>query len=71
MELTVAPNLEMRITTANGKRRSMYFDRTEMRGDTLIGHPSWIMPGMVYRIPFSNITKVEVQIGGKRLRYAQ
>ena len=71
MELTVAPNIEMRITQASGKRRSMYFDRTELHGDTLIGHPSWIIPTLVYRIPFSSITKVEVQNGGKRLRTAQ
>ncbi len=71
MELTVAPNIEMRVTTTDGKRRTMYLDRSEMRSDTPIGHPSWIMPGMVYRIPFSTITKVEVQNGGKRMRYAK
>ncbi|MEO8733941.1 MAG: hypothetical protein ABI373_06395 [Flavobacteriales bacterium] len=71
MELPVAPNIEMRVTLNTGKRRTMYFDRTELRGDTLIGHPSWIIPNMVYRIPFSAITKVEVQNGGKRLSYAR
>ena len=70
MELTVAPNIEMRITQASGKRRSMYFDRTELRGDTLIGHPSWIIPTLTYEISISSITKVEVQNGGKRLRAA-
>ncbi|MEO7081024.1 MAG: hypothetical protein ABIY71_05820 [Flavobacteriales bacterium] len=71
MELTVAPNIEMRITQASGKRRTMYFDRTELRGDTLIGHPSYFIPTMTYEIPFSSITKVEVQNGGKRIRSAQ
>ncbi|MBK9419769.1 MAG: hypothetical protein IPN44_01800 [Flavobacteriales bacterium] len=70
IELAVAPNIEMRITQASGKRRSMYFDRTELRGDTLIGHPSWIIPTLTYEIPISSITKVEVQNGGKRLRSA-
>jgi hypothetical protein len=70
MELFVAPNIEMRITQASGIRRNMYFDRTELRGDTLIGHPSWIVPTLTYEIPIPSITMVEVQNGGKRLRAA-
>lgn len=71
VELVVAPNLEMRITEASGKRRNMYFDRTELRNDTLFGHPSWIMPNLTYSIPLATITKVEIQVAGKRLRYAR
>jgi hypothetical protein len=69
VELVVAPNIEMRITDTSGKRRSMYFDRTELSGDTLFGHPSYILSNMTYQIPFTTITKVELQLGGKRLRY--
>jgi hypothetical protein len=71
VELAVVPDIEMRVTLNTGKRRTMYFDRTELHGDTLIGHPSWIIPKMEYRILFSSITKVEVQNGGKRMRSVQ
>jgi len=68
-ELPNGPAIESRITLANGRRKVMYFDRIELRNDTLIGHPSRFISTMEIRIPYSQIVKIEVQNGGKRMSY--
>ncbi len=69
VELPNGPSIEARITMRSGKRNTMYFDRIELRNDTLLGHPSRFAPTLEVRIPFSDIVKVEVQNGGKRFGY--
>lgn len=69
VELPNGPAIEARITMCSGKRKTMYFDRIELRNDTLLGHPSRFAPTLEVRIPFADIKKVEVQNGGKRFGY--
>ncbi|MBK6541303.1 MAG: hypothetical protein IPG10_08490 [Flavobacteriales bacterium] len=69
VELTNGPAIETRITLSNGKRRAMYFDNLVLRNDTLIGRPSRFIPSLKFTMPFAEITKIEVQNGGKDFQY--
>lgn len=66
-----SPSLEARITRVSGKRSTVYFDRIELRGDTLVGHNSRFISSMTVRIPFNEIRKVVLQDGGKRFTFAE
>lgn len=66
-----SPSLEARITRVSGKRSTVYFDRIELWGDTLVGHNSRFISSMTVRIPFAEIRKVELQDSGKRFNYAE
>jgi len=64
-----SPAIEMRITLKNNKRYHFYFDTVVLQDDTLTGGRSRFMPDLVRKIPFADITKIEVQDGGKQMRY--
>jgi hypothetical protein len=64
-----SPSIEMRVTQKNGKRKIMYFDTVELRNDTLYGGASRFLGGIVRKIPFDSITKIEIQDGGKKYHY--
>jgi hypothetical protein len=55
----------MRVTLKNGKRKIFYFDTVILENDTLKGCKSRIL-GLFDQVPFDQITKIEVQDGGKK-----
>lgn len=69
VELRNGPSIEARITLSSGSRKLTYFDRIELRNDTLITHPSRFVPTMEFRIPFSEVVRIQVQDGRKDFRY--
>jgi hypothetical protein len=69
-ELDNSPAIEMRITDSNGKRVVLYFDTVELKDDTIYGWTSRILRIRNRGIPVGAITKIEVQNGHKRYRYA-
>ena len=66
-----SPSIEMRVTQKNGKKRIMYFDTVELRNDTLYGEGLRLLGGVVRKIPFDSIVKIEIQDGGKKFKYQQ
>ncbi len=70
IELQNSPSIETRITTSDGKRIILYFDRIYVQNDTLIGYRSLFI-GLPKRIPLAEITKVEVQDGRKNFHYVE
>lgn len=64
-----APSLEMRITLNNGNRKNFYFDSMKLENDTLIGHKSRFFSKMITKIPFYDISKIEIQESGKKIKY--
>ena len=69
VELANSPSIEIRFTLASGSRKTMYFDRIQLRNDTLLGHPSRFAPGVEIRIPYTEITRIQVQDGKKDFSY--
>lgn len=67
-ELQNSPSIETRITTNDGKRTVLYFDRIYVENDTLIGFQSRFI-GLSKKIPLTDITKIEVQDGQKNFTY--
>lgn len=69
-ELQNGPTIESRITTKDGKKTILYFDRIFLANDTLIGHQSRFL-GLPKEIPIEEISKIEVQDGHKYFRYVK
>ena len=69
-ELKNSPAIEMRIILKNNKKHHFYFDTVYLQNDTLIGGRSRFIPKLVTKIPFENIQKIEVQDGGKQMKYS-
>ncbi|NDP27536.1 MAG: hypothetical protein GZ087_08955 [Flavobacterium sp.] len=65
-----SPAIEMRVTLKNNKKYYFYFDTVVLQNDTLTGGRSRFMPKLVRKIPFDNIVKIEVQDGGKNMKYS-
>ena len=65
-----SPAIEMRVTLKNNKKYHFYFDTVYLQNDTLIGGKSRFMPNLVTKIPFDEIFKIEVQDGGKNMKYS-
>ncbi|KFF07483.1 hypothetical protein [Flavobacterium reichenbachii] len=63
------PSLEMRVTLNNRNRKVFYFDSMKLQNDTLIGHKSRFFPKMITKIPFNDISKIEIQESGKKIEY--
>ncbi|MBS7232908.1 hypothetical protein KHA90_17955 [Flavobacterium psychroterrae] len=63
------PSLEMRVTLNNGNRKIVYFDSMKLENDTLTGHKSRFFPKTITKIPFYDITKIEIQEGRKKIKY--
>lgn len=59
-----SPAIEMRVTQKNGKKNAFFFDTVFIENDTLKGEKSRIL-GLMNRVPFDQITKIEVQEGVK------
>lgn len=68
IELQNNPSLETRITTSDGKKTIFYFDRLYLKSDTLIGNQSRFVE-LQKQIPFSDITKIEIQESRKDFHY--
>ncbi len=71
VELRNGPSIEARLTTRDGRRRILYFDRLMLRNDTLIGSPSRFAGDLVTKIPFALIGTVEIQDGKKNFIYVE
>ena len=69
-ELRNSPSLEMRITH-NGKKTILYFDRVYVGDSALTGVESRFVSVVRKNILFSEISKIEVQDGGKNFRYVK
>lgn len=63
-----SPAIEMRVTLKNGKRKIFYLDTVILENDTLHGCISRILD-LKSKVPFDQITKIEVQDGGKNYYY--
>lgn len=68
VRLPNGPSIEARITTMNGKRTVLYFDRMYLQNDTLVGYRSRFL-GLPKKIPLSDIVLIEVQDGHKNFHY--
>jgi hypothetical protein len=64
-----SPAIEMRVTLKNKKKYHFYFDTVILQNDILTGGRSRFMPKLVRKIPFDSIIKIEVQDGGKNMKY--
>ncbi|MCF8372655.1 MAG: hypothetical protein K9H64_13580 [Bacteroidales bacterium] len=69
-ELNNSPAIEIRFTYGENNRRTVfYFDRVFVSDTVVIGMPSRFVPKMRKTIPLNEITKIEVQNGGKNFQY--
>jgi len=64
-----SPALEMRVTLRNSKKYHFYFDTVVIHNDTLSGGRSRFASNLVRKIPYSEIVKIEIQDGGKKMNY--
>ena len=64
-----SPAIEIKVTLKNNKKYHFYFDTVVLQNDTLTGGRSRFMPKLVKKIPFDSIVKIEVQDGGKNMKY--
>src|SRR5689334_10453492 len=69
VNITNGPAIEMRITHQN-KKTIFYFDRVMVNDSTVTGVRSRFIGSLTATIPLKDISKIEVQNGGKNLRYA-
>lgn len=60
-----SPSVEMRVTLKNKKRKIFYLNTLTLNNDTLSGYTSMIL-GLKNKVAFNDITKIEVQDGGKK-----
>ncbi len=70
IELQNSPAIEARITTADGKKTILYFDRIYVENDTLIGYRSRFI-GLPKKIALAQIIKIEIQDGQKNFNYVE
>ncbi len=63
------PALEMRVTLKNGKRKIIYFDSMKLEHDTLKGSKARFFSKLITKVPFSEVTKIEIQESGKKIKY--
>lgn len=69
-ELDNSPKIEIRFTYGeNNKRTSGYFDRVFVSDSVVTFIQSRFIPTMSKTIPLNDITKIEVQDGGKNFKY--
>jgi len=69
-ELDNSPAIEIRFTYGeNNKRTVFYFDRVFVSDSMVTGVPSRFIPFMRKTILLNDITKIEVQNGGKNFKY--
>jgi hypothetical protein len=69
-ELVNSPSIEIRVTH-NGKKTILYFDRVYVNDSVLTGTPSRFISSARRTIPLNQISKIEIQDGGKNYHYAQ
>jgi len=69
-ELDNSPKIEIRFTYGeNNKRTSGYFDRVFVSDNSVTVVQSRFIPTIRKTIPLNDITKIEVQNGGKNYKY--
>ena len=70
VELDNSPKIEIRFTYGdNNKRTSGYFDRVFVSDSFVTFIQSRFVPNIRKTIPLNDITKIEVQNGGKNFKY--
>lgn len=67
--LTNKPSLEIRITTHEKKKYTMYLDTLIFEKDTIKGSRSRFSPNISYAIPYESIQNILIQDGGKKFAY--
>ncbi len=65
-----SPSIEMRITEVSGKRTIVYFDRTLIYHNRLIGVRSRFAPFTEVQIDLDEIERIEIQDGKKNFKYS-
>lgn len=71
-ELENSPSIEIRFTYGeNNKRAILYFDTIYLIDTLITGSQSRFIPSIRKEIPINQITKIEVQDGRKKFRYAK
>jgi len=69
-ELTNSPAIEIRFTYGEKSRKTtFYFDTILLTDSVVIGHRSRLISSLTKEIPINSITKIEIQNGGKKIRY--
>jgi len=63
-----SPALEIRFTDNNNKRTLFYFDRIFLKGDSVRGSQSRFF-SVIKTIPLNDVKLIEIQNGGKKLKY--
>lgn len=63
------PQVEVRLTTKQKKRSTLYFDTLQLDGDYIVGCRSRFIPSLKKKIHTSEIIKVEIHISGKKYKY--
>lgn len=65
-----SPSLEVRFTYGDPQHRIIfYFDRVILQDGTIVGGRSRFIPSMLGRVPLEEVTKIEIQDGGKNYKY--
>lgn len=70
VNLTNSPALEIRFTDFYNKRTTFYFDRIFVKGDSVQGEISRFFY-LTKTIPLSTVKLIEIQDGGKKLKYVE
>ncbi|MDR3226907.1 MAG: hypothetical protein LBT56_04475 [Prevotellaceae bacterium] len=71
-ELENKPSIEIRFTYGEkNKKTILYFDRVFLNDSIITGAPSRFIPSLVKNIPLKEVTKIEIQDGGKKFRYIE
>ncbi|RLD87753.1 MAG: hypothetical protein DRJ09_09680 [Bacteroidetes bacterium] len=69
-ELTNSHAIEIRFTYGKmSKKTTFYFDTILLTNSVVIGQRSRLISSLTKEIPVNSITKIEVQNGGKKIRY--
>ena len=68
-ELKNSPSIEIRFTYSNNKRTIFYFDLLRVTDSSITGGLSRFIGTYKKTIPFSTVTKIEVQDGKKNYKY--
>ncbi len=71
-QLDNGPSIEIRFTYGEKNKKAIfYFDRVIKQDSLIIGGQSRIIPSLLKTIPFSTVSKIEVQDGEKNFRYVE
>ena len=67
-----SPAIEIRFTFGEKNKKTIfYFDRVIKKDSLIIGGQSRFIPSLTKSIPFNSVSKIEIQNGGKNIKYVE